>query len=413
MATYLGFLRANAAFLLAGLLICFTSSYGQTYFISLFADGIMADFGLSDGEWGLTYTVATTTSAALMVFMGGLTDRFRVRRLAMIAGVGLTLACLAMATAQGVFALVLTVLALRLFGQGMMSHISAVAMSRWFVATRGKALSISTMGFALGQAILPIVFVALMASLGWRSLWWVAAGLVLLAMPVILRLLRAERTPQSLAAEAPVAGMGGQHWTRGQMLRHWMFWAMIPLLLGPPAFGTALFFHQVHLVDVKGWGLASYVALMPPFTVVAVATTFASGAMLDRIGTGRLISLYLLPFAGAFLIFGFGQSLWAAALGLIVLGLGTGTQATVPTAFWAEYYGTQHLGSIKAMAVAIMVLGSAIGPGLTGLMIDLGHDLPSQMPWIAAYFVASAAIATLAVRRAGPTLPSQVDVIRP
>jgi MFS family permease len=411
-AAYLRFLRDNAAFLSAGVLICFTSSFGQTYFISLFADGIKADFGLTDGEWGLAYTVATTTSAMAMVLAGGLTDRLRVRHLAMFAAGGLALSSLAMANAQSVIALIATVLALRFFGQGLMTHISAVAMARWFVATRGKALSVASMGFALGQAILPIVFVALLALGDWRRLWLVAAAMVLLAMPVILRLLRAERTPQSLAADTPVAGMGGHHWTRGNMLRHWLFWALIPLLLGPPAFGTALFFHQVHLTTVKGWALVDYVALMPLFMLVSVATTFASGAALDRIGTGRLMSIYLLPFALAFLVLGQSESLAGAALGLMTLGLGTGAQATVPTAFWAEYYGTRHLGSIKAMAVAIMVLGSAIGPGLTGVLIDAGYNLPEQMPVIAVYFVISAILATLAVRRAKASLTSQIDIVR-
>lgn len=410
-AAYLRFLRDNAAFLSAGLLICFTSSYGQTFFISLFAVDIMAGSGLTDGDWGLIYAVATTTSAALMVFLGPLTDRLRVRRLAMIAATGLALACLAMASLSGALALTVTVLALRFFGQGMMSHIAAVAMARWFVASRGKALSISSMGFALGQAVLPVIFVALLTVVDWHWLWVVSAGLVLMSMPVILRLLRAERTPQSLAKETPAPGMNGLHWTRGAVLRHWLFWLLIPLLLGPPAFGTALFFHQVHLTSVKGWELLDYVALMPLLTIVSVATTFASGAVLDRVGTGRLIVVYMLPFALAFLLIGWAETLTAAAIGLMVFGLGTGTQATVPTAFWAEYYGTRHLGSIKAMAVAVMVFGSAIGPGLTGVLIDAGYPFPDQMSAIAAYFVLAAACATLGVWRARGMLAPKVDVV--
>ena len=51
------FLRDNARFLTAGSLISFTSSYGQTYFIAIFAAQIMATYGLSDGQWGLLYTL--------------------------------------------------------------------------------------------------------------------------------------------------------------------------------------------------------------------------------------------------------------------------------------------------------------------------------------------------------------------
>ncbi|GIT91437.1 MFS transporter [Jannaschia pagri] len=394
------FLRDNAPFLSAGVLISFTSSYGQTFFIGLFAGQIMADFSLTDGQWGALYAVATTISAAVMVFVGPVSDRLRIRQLAVATSLLLILACLMMAGASHVAGLALTVFLLRFAGQGMMSHLAALAMARWFVATRGRALSISAMGFALGQAVLPIVFVAGMAVIDWRWLWCFAAGAVLVSIPVVLRLLRTERTPQSIATETAVTGLGGRHWTRGQMLRHGLFWALVPLLLGPPAFGTALFFHQVHLVETKGWTLAGYVALLPLFTLVSVVVTLTSGMVLDRVGAGRLIRVYLLPFALAFLLMGWTQSLGGAALALAVFGLGTGLQATVPTAFWAEFYGTQHLGAIKALAAAIMVLGSALGPGLTGWIIDRGLTFPDQMTAIAVYFVFAAALATLGIHRA-------------
>jgi len=50
---------------------------------------------------------------------------------------------------------------LRFFGQGMSSHITVVAIFRWFVTKRGRALAGAALGFALGQALLPISFVTL------------------------------------------------------------------------------------------------------------------------------------------------------------------------------------------------------------------------------------------------------------
>lgn len=409
------FVRENARFLSAGILIAFTSSYGQTFFISLWADDIMADFGLSDGGWGGLYALATLASAGAMVFVGGLTDRVRIRRLTAFVCLGLTVACLTMAGARSWAMLVLAVFALRFFGQGMMSHLAAVAMARWFVASRGKALAIAATGFMIGQAVLPVAFVAAEGVLSWRWLWGVSAVLVLVTIPVILHLLRAERTPQSVAAETAAVGMDGRHWTRGELLRLPLFWAMVPLLLGPPAFGTALFFHQVHLVDEKGWDLVDYVALMPVLTVVSIAMLFLSGMGIDRFGSPRLMQFYLLPFALTFFLMAQAETLWAAALALAVFGLGTGAQGTLPTACWAELFGTRYLGSIKAMAAAIMVLGSALGPGLTGAVIDLGLDFPAQMTAIGIYFLMAGGLAAIALQQAIPRLARapQIDVVGP
>jgi MFS family permease len=401
---YLRFLKANWLFLLAGFLLTFTSSYGQTYFISLFAGHIKGAFSLSDGQWGGIYTVGTTMSAITMVWAGVLTDRFRVRVLALGVMVTLALACLAMAAVPNWIALIFVIYALRLTGQGMMSQLGSVAMVRWFEATRGKALSLASMGFAAGQAILPVIFVALFASIHWRSLWVLAAALVLLTIPVILMLLRQERTPQSMADEAQIAGMDGHHWSRAAMLRSGLFLLMIPMVVGPSAWGTALFFQQVHLVEVKGWELVGFVALMPIYTLAAVVSTFVSGWAIDRFGVSRVVPVQMLPFALSFAVLAFAQTLWMAGVGLIIFGVGQGLQSTAPAAFWAEYFGTRHLGAIKAVAAALMVFGSAIGPGVTGALIDLGISFPQQMLPIAVYYLIAAGLATYGILRYRPRL---------
>jgi hypothetical protein len=44
-----------------------------------------------------------------------------------------------------------------------------------------------------------------------------------------------------------------------------------------------------------------------------------------------------------------------------------------------------------------MVFGSALGPGVTGLFIDLGVDFPEQMIPIAIYYVIAALMATTGI----------------
>ena len=93
-----------------------------------------------------------------------------------------------------------------------------------------------------------------------------------------------------------------------------------------------------------------------------------SGVLLDKFGTAKLIPYFQLPMIIAFILFAFGETLYSALLGFIFLGITSGANTTLPNAFWAEFFGTKHLGSIKAAAAAAMVLGSAIGPALTGII---------------------------------------------
>ncbi|MEP1612891.1 MAG: MFS transporter [Roseobacter sp.] len=404
--SYLRFLAENKLFLLAGFLLTFTSSFGQTYFISLFAGEIKQSFTLSNGQWGGIYTVGTSLSAVAMIWAGTLTDRYRVRNLSLAVMLALATACIAMASVNATVLLIFVIFFLRLTGQGMMSQLGAVAMSRWFIATRGRAISLASMGFAAGQALLPILFVSLLAIWNWRVLWVVAALCVLVCIPVMQLLLRQERTPQSMAKNTQSLGMNGKHWTRGELLRHPLFYMVIPLVLGPAAWGTALFFQQVHLTEVKGWSLASFVALMPFFTVALISFTFLTGWAIDRFGVKWIVPIQMLPFALSFMVLASADTIWMAGVGLVIFGAGQGMQGTATTAFWAVFYGTKHLGSIKAAAAALMVFGSAIGPGITGILIDYGIDFPNQMIPIALFYLGGALLAGLGILKYQRDLPN-------
>lgn len=405
MTATLAFLRRNAAFLSAGVLLSFTSCFGQTFFISVFAGEIMASFALSDGDWGLIYSAGTTASAIVMVWSGVLTDRMRVRTLGAIVLAGLAFACLFMAFNPFAALLPLSIFLLRLTGQGMTSHIAAVAMARWFVATRGKALAISATGFALGEAILPVLFVGATALIDWHYLWALSGLFVLLVLPVMQRLLRQERTPQSLAHGDSTVGMGGQHWTRADMLRHPLFWLVLPSILGPSAFVTALFFQQVHLAEVKGWSHVGFVALFPIYTVISTVFMMLAGWAIDRFGTRRLMPYYQIPIAVSFVVMASADSLLGAAIAFALMAVTTGAQSTLPSAFWAEFYGTQHIGGIKALATAAMVLGSAIGPAISGVLIDRGIAFPDQMLGIAIWFLLASGLMWFGVSTAARSLP--------
>jgi hypothetical protein len=51
-----------------------------------------------------------------------------------------------------------------------------------------------------------------------------------------------------------------------------------------------------------------------------------------------------------------------------------------------------------------MVFGSAIGPGITGMLIDFGYSFPDQMLGIAAYFFIANILVWIALKRATKAL---------
>lgn len=403
------FLSDNAPWLSAGFCMTLASSFGQTFFISIFAGEIRAEFGLSHGAWGQAYTIGTLASAATMMALGPLADRMRLRKLASIVMVGLACFCLGMAALPGAWALPVLIWGLRFCGQGMLTQIPAVAVGRWFRANRGRAMAVVFLGVSVGQALFPFAFVSVMAASDWRTAWALAAVIPLLAVPPMLALLRNERQPRSELASEGQAGMLGRHWTRREALGHWLFWLTFPGFLAQPIFSTALAFQQVHLTDIKGWSLAGFAALFSVMTVANIVGLMLGGWAIDRYGAVRVVPLMLAPSAAGYALLGWAPGLEAAALAMALVGLTTGVVSAIGGAYWPEVYGTRNLGAIRAMATAVMVFATALGPGVTGYLIDAGVDFRDQLIGMTALALLASASLAYAMWRVAPLLVSESE----
>jgi MFS family permease len=268
----------------------------------------------------------------------------------------------------------------------MFTHIKMTAMARWFVATRGRAIALTNLGYPLGEVLLPLPAVLLLAAIGWRASWGVVAAiLLLLVLPALVLLLAQNRAPQGSAEASGAPGLGGRHWMRGEVLRHGLFWAMVPLLLTPGFIGTVIFFHQVHISEVKGWTLAAMAPGYPAYAAATVSTAFAAGWAADRFGPAWLLPVMVVPMAAGVALIGSAETPlgWIVALG--ITGITQGMAGTTWGTLLPAIYGTRHLGSVRAMATALMVMATAIGPGITGLAIDLGMTFPDQAIYMAAW----------------------------
>ena len=81
---FISFLITNKLWLLAGFLLALSSSFGQTFFISIFAVEIMSSFNLSNSDWGSIYASGTLMAAAVMIYTGGLVDDYKTRNISFL-----------------------------------------------------------------------------------------------------------------------------------------------------------------------------------------------------------------------------------------------------------------------------------------------------------------------------------------
>ncbi len=373
-----------------GFLLALLSSFGQTFFIALSVPGIQRDFGLSHGAVGMVFSVATLISGLAMIHVGAVLDRVPVRLYALVSLCGLALAALAMSFVAGIIGLAMVILALRLFGQGMLSHAAVTSVARLPQAVRGRSLGFATLGFQVGAGLIPAAGIAVITLLGWDMAWRVVAGFLALALLVMFALHPRETAippgdgPGQAAHQPSLARRF--HLRRRDVLRDARFWILFPAMLAAPAISTGYFFHQRYIAEIRGWGVELLGAGMTAFALASVAGAMAAGFLADRVGSVRVSRFFLVPLALAgLLLLGEGahdvpglhgtptaQAIATALAFFALVGLTGGASQVTITGALADLYGTDRIGMIRAMAAAIMVVASALTPGLFGIAVDGG-----------------------------------------
>ncbi len=413
LADYLAFAGRHRRFLALGFLLTFTSSAGQTFFIGVFGPDVRETFGLGHTGWGGLYLVGTLASAFILPWTGQLIDRLDLRWYIAFALTGLAAACLVMSLAHSIMALVVAIFLLRQMGQGVTSHAAATSMARYHGSDRGKALAIASIGIAFGEAILPVLAILSIASLGWRGTYGVASAMIIfILLPLALWLLRghADRHRRHLAAEKVLSATdrpASRDRSRRQMLTEPRFYLLLPAFTAPSIIMTALFFHHLTLAEGKGWSAAWLTGQYWVFAVSAVISSLAAGPLIDRLSARQIMPLFLLPVVMALVLLAPAEApLWLLPY-LALLGLTSGLAFTGFTALWAELYGTAHLGAIRSLAGAISVFASALGPVLTGLLLDAGMSMESIGLGFAGYCLIVTLMLIHALRLPNPSLAGE------
>ena len=405
MKSFLPLIRSEWRLLLFGFAMMFGSSLGQTYFIGLFSGEIRTALDLSHGDFGGIYSAATLVSAALLLWTGALIDRMDLRRYAYLVTLGLAGACVVMAASGGPLVLFLAVLGLRQLGQGLMGMTASTTVVRYLDRHPGKANALSGMGYSVSEALLPSLVIASLAFMTWRQSWLFWGGMALLVLLPVTRILLRDhdkRHREYLSAlEIPANSRGAsgrRQWTRGEVVRDTAFYLFLPALMAQPMLFTGFMIHQVNLVNQKGWSLAAWAGLYILYALISSACKLFAGLLVDHYSAVRLVPLVCLPLGLGLLLLGLSSSFSIAIAFMCLMGVSIGVYSTLSSPFYAELYGTQHLGSIKSLTTSTMVLATAVAPVLMGWLIDWGVSMEQMALGGLFYTLVASALAALGAR---------------
>jgi len=325
----------------------FFSSPGQTYFIALFGSEIRQDLGLSHGEFGTLYSLATLCSAITLLWSGSLIDRLALRKVAIAIVCFLGLGCLVMSLSHHFLVLFLAIYLLRHFGQGLMSMTSTTTMMRYLAYSKGKANSLSNMGYSVAESIIPAIIISLLLVTSWRTIWQLTSLFIFLVVPLLLLwlsqhqptrhsyYLQQQAINQAIEPLPENSKQIQRQWTRAQVLRDPLFYLFVPTLVSQSLLYTGFMFHQVHLTQEKGWSLLVWGSLYFLSSITTIVSSLSIGALVDKVGAVRLVPTIPIPMGFGLLSLSNSDATPVAAVFMVLMGVSTGAQAAISAPFYA------------------------------------------------------------------------------
>lgn len=353
-----------------GWVLTLLSGFGQTFLISLYVPEIIRSFSISEGAFGAIYAGCTIAASFIMLSVGHTVDHKPVKKVTAFTVAGLGLSSILLGASQNIIMLLVAITGLRLAGQGLLTHISMTIMSKQFVADRGKALSFSSLGFSVGEAIFPLLIAFIIGWFDWR-IAAISSGFVLLLYLFRLRFNRLENFDEKLSKQGSPSPWSLLKDYKSVVLDR-RFGVMMPASFILSFAATAIFFYQYVFVENKGWSVQLYATFFTVYAITRFLFSLFGGVWVDKFTARKLFRYYLIPVNLGLLPFAFMDNIIGALIFLITAGITMGVSGTVKTALIAELYGTEKMGVIRSVFTMFSVISTALGPLVVGSLMDAG-----------------------------------------
>jgi sugar phosphate permease len=270
-------------------------------------------------------------------------------------------------------------------------------ISNWFIRRRPLGLAADTVAKGAGLTMVPLLAQFIITGSDWRTAWF-TLGILAFALGVVPPVLFMARRPEDmglepdpipqdqLGAEPTTSGSASgpktaaieSNFTVGQAFRTRAFWLLAAFSMAGYTVHAGISLHQVaHYIDQ---GLTG-----PSAALTASAFAFSqilSGMFLAVVG--RRVPVRFLLSAAAFVmaVAAFGSSMSSslppALISAATIGVGAGGLHLLVRLAWADYYGREHLGTIRGFTMSAQIGGQAAGPVVAGFLFDAtgSYQLP-------------------------------------
>ena len=383
MKVFYGWRMAGAAF---GIQFMFAALLNQAFgaYVAILSE----ERGWSKTALSGAAALQSVESAIMGPALGWMLDRFGARNMIRTGMVVFALGFMALSQVDSINGFYVSAVMLAI-GASLGGYFPlSVALIQWFERYRARAISIMSMGMALGGLALPLIAWS-MQHFGWRATAFGSGILALLIGLPLATVMR--RRPQDhgetidglpaavIEPRAGAAGVPGDgphrapgEFTVRQALHTRAFWL---LALGH-AFAllvvTSVNVHGItHMKEGLGYSVQQAAVVIMVLTIGQVAGVSLSALIGDRFEKRVLSALCMLGHATGLLLLTYATHPAEVVAFALVHGVAWGLRGPFMQAMRADYFGRKAIGMILGLSAVVVALGQIAGPMVAGVLADL------------------------------------------
>lgn len=384
--------------------------------ISVFVKPITEEFGWSRSALAGALTIGTIMGGILAAAVGPLVDRFGGRWV-LVGGFlllgGLLISLSFIHALWHFYAIAITT---RMLIQGVIGITNNVAVAKWFVRQRGRAVGLASLGQRFGNGVTPYFAQAFIGAHGWRTaivaVGLYAWGLTLIPVMGWLRRqpedmgLRADGAPPERAgadSARTVARTVSAHrpevsFTLREALRAPVFYVLLVSAAFSVFAGAGINFNMQPLFTDRGLSASQGALVIAIWSLIGIPASVIAGFLAERLAGRHMLALIYLGVAGGIVLLTQVNSVNSALLFAVVHGSFFGGMVLLQNLIYADYFGRRSLGSIRGFTTPFQMAANSLGP-LAGALV---YDLTGGYTPILVVFTALMAVSALAMVVARP-----------
>ncbi len=361
---------------------------GVLYSWSVIKKALVADWGWSNTEASLPYTVSVATFALMMVFAGRAQDKYGPRKVALLGGLLLGAGLIASSFTQNPTVILLTFGVIGGMGIGFGYSAVTPCAIKWFDAKKKGLIS----GIVVSGVGLSPVYIAPITNMLYKAYGlehvFLYLGIFALAVVCLLSLLLRNPSPSEVPVQVPAQAPSNapaasntqsaatasestqkSDYTWQEMVRMPSFYLLWFSYLMSAAAGLMLIGHMASIASVQANWQAGFLLVV----ILAVFNFFGrimGGVLSDKVGRTRALLLVFLIQAVNMFAFSFYTEISTLIAGSALAGLAYGALFALFPAATADLFGLKNLGVNYGLVFTGWGVAGIIGPIVGGLVAD-------------------------------------------